>query len=88
MGCSMETEIPPYEVDELIRRHSQTYRKAVLAFLLSYLQVGEKFTLAQMTEVLVKHGYDVRRLPWWTQSRLLRCKHFKKMENATWQRVR
>jgi len=85
----MEVEIPPYEVNELIRRHSKTYRKAVLAFLLSYCRVGEKFTLSQMTDLLVKHGYAVSELPWWTQSRLLKgCKQFKKLENGTWQRVR
>ena len=85
----MEVEIPPYEVDELVRRHSQTYREGVLAFLVAHIRVGEKLTLSQMTALLMGSGYLVSKIPWWTQSRLLKgCKHFKKLENATWQRVR
>ena len=86
----MEMEIPPYEIDELVRKHSKTYREGVLQFLVSHIRVGERLTLNQMTDLLVGSGYLVSNIAWWTQSRLLlkSSKHFKKLENATWQRVR
>jgi ATP:corrinoid adenosyltransferase len=84
----MEVEIPPYEVDDLIRKHSKTYRRAVLEFLKSYVKVGERYTLHHLTEVLEGHGYAVRGLQWWRQARILKtCSNFRRVDK-TWQRVK
>lgn len=84
----MEVEIPPHEIDECIRRHSKTYRKAVLEFIRNYMRIGERLALHQMTDVLEGHGYRVRNIPWWRQARILRLSsYFRKVED-TWQRVK
>lgn len=85
----MGVDVTEYEITELVRRYSKTYREAVVSFIINGMRVGDQATYRELTDALEKNGFDVRDLPWWSQGRLLAQEsRLKKVGKGTWQRVR
>jgi len=61
----MKYRPPEYEIDDLVRHHSHSFRIHIKEIILKTFRPGEQFSTKDVTRSLEAMGYDIKDLPWW-----------------------
>ncbi len=82
----MDYHPPKEEIDDLIRRHSESYREFIKEKLLECTKPGDRFTTRNMTNSLRALGHEVKELSWWRDGDFMQC-IFRKVGRGRWLRT-